>query len=76
MGATRALVKAALDGAFSEVESRRDPNFGFQVPVDAPGLPSELLNPKATWNDPGEYDIAAARLAASFEENSAKLGQD
>lgn len=76
VGATRTLVKAALDGAFSEVEFRGDPNFGFRVPVGAPGLPSELLNPKATWDDPGEYDIAAARLADSFEENAAKLGQD
>ena len=75
VGTTRALVKAALDGAFSEVEFRRDPNFGFQVPVDTPGLPSNVLNPKATWDDPDAYDIAAARLAASFEENAKTLGQ-
>ena len=76
VGATRALVKAALDGAFSEVEFRRDPNFGFQVPVSAPGLPSDLLNPKETWDDSGSYDVVAARLAASFEENAENFGQD
>jgi phosphoenolpyruvate carboxykinase (ATP) len=37
--ATRALLTAALDGSLSKVEFRKDPNFGFDVPVKVPGVP-------------------------------------
>ena len=30
---TRALLNAALDGSLKNVEFRKDPNFGFEVPV-------------------------------------------
>jgi ATP-dependent phosphoenolpyruvate carboxykinase len=31
--ATRALLNAALDGSLKNAEFRKDPNFGFDVPV-------------------------------------------
>ncbi len=34
---TRALLNAALDGSLNAVEFRKDPNFGFMVPVECPG---------------------------------------
>ena len=36
--ATRALLSAALDGSLAEANFRRDPNFGFEVPVAVPGV--------------------------------------
>ncbi|MEE2917192.1 MAG: phosphoenolpyruvate carboxykinase, partial [Pseudomonadota bacterium] len=36
--ATRALLNAVLDGKMDEVEFRKDPNFGFDVPVFVPAL--------------------------------------
>ena len=34
---TRALLNAALDGSLKNAEFRKDPNFGFEVPVSAAG---------------------------------------
>ena len=53
---TRALLNAALDGSLKNAEFRKDPNFGFDVPVAVPGVDSELLDPRGTWADPAEYD--------------------
>ena len=48
---------------------RRDPTFGFEVPVEVPGVDPALLDPRSTWSDPAAYDAQAARLAAMFVEN-------
>ena len=70
--ATRALLSAALDGSLKEVEFRRDPNFGFDVPVAVPGVPDVLLDPRKTWDDPEAYDVQAAKLVGMFAENFAQ----
>ncbi len=69
---TRALLKAALTGALDGVAFRVDPVFGFEVPLEAPGVPRELLDPRETWADKGAYDRQAQRLAALFQENFQK----
>lgn len=70
--ATRALLAAALDGSLAEVEFRRDPNFGFDVPVSVPGVADVLLDPRRTWTDPDAYDRQAARLVGMFADNFAQ----
>ncbi|MCT4576977.1 phosphoenolpyruvate carboxykinase [Donghicola sp.] len=67
--ATRALLTAALDGSLSAVEFRKDPNFGFDVPVDVPGVPEVLLDPRRTWGDPEAYDAQAEKLVKMFSDN-------
>ena len=67
--ATRALLTAALDGTLTEVQFRKDPNFGFDVPVDVPGVPQVLLDPRRTWGDPAGYDKQAAKLVQMFADN-------
>ncbi len=69
---TRALLSAALEGKLDDVPYVEDPVFGFQVPTEAPGVPSELLVPKQTWPNPEEFDAAARKLARMFQENFAK----
>jgi phosphoenolpyruvate carboxykinase (ATP) len=66
---TRAMVGAALSGALDTVRYQRDPVFGFEVPAEVPGVPSEVLTPRATWADPSAYDAQARRLATMFREN-------
>jgi phosphoenolpyruvate carboxykinase (ATP) len=66
---TRALLNAALDGSLKNVEFRKDPNFGFEVPVSVPGADTSILDPRGTWADPAEYDRTAARLVDLFIEN-------
>ncbi len=70
--ATRALLEAALDGSLSTAEFRRDPNFGFDVPVAVVGVDDRLLDPRRTWADGAAYDTQAAKLVAMFAENFAQ----
>ena len=70
--ATRALLTAALDGALNAGAFRRDPNFGFEVPVSCAGVADILLDPRRTWDDPEAYDRQAARLVQMFADNFAQ----
>lgn len=71
--ATRALLNAALDGSLNDVTFRKDPNFGFEVPVSVPGVDSKLLDPRAAWADPQAYDTTAKKLVSEFIENFAQF---
>ncbi|MET0012689.1 MAG: phosphoenolpyruvate carboxykinase [Sedimenticola sp.] len=66
---TRAMVNAVLDGFLDDVQTWRDPVFGFEVPESCPGVPSEVLRPRETWSDPAAYDAQAVKLAGMFNEN-------
>lgn len=70
--ATRALLTAALEGSLAEAEFRKDPNFGFDVPVQVPGVAEVLLDPRRTWDDPAAYDAQAAKLVQMFADNFAQ----
>ena len=67
--ATRALLTAALDGSLNEVTFRKDPNFGFEVPVTVEGVDAKLLDPRSTWADKAAYDAQAKKLVDMFAEN-------
>ena len=67
--ATRGLLTAALEGSLAEAEFRKDPNFGFDVPVAAPGVAEVLLDPRRTWDDGDAYDRQAAKLVDMFSKN-------
>ncbi|OSP55104.1 phosphoenolpyruvate carboxykinase [Pseudoruegeria sp. SK021] len=67
--ATRALLTAALDGSLHEATFRKDPNFGFDVPVTVAGVDSGLLDPRSTWTDKKAYDAQAQKLVEMFAEN-------
>ena len=41
--ATRGLLTAALEGSLAGAEFRKDPNFGFDVPVQVPGVADTAL---------------------------------
>ena len=67
--ATRALLTAALDGSLAQADFRKDPNFGFEVPVSVSGVPDLLLDPRRTWGDADAYDAQAAKLVEMFSSN-------
>ena len=67
--ATRDLLHAALSGKLDSVEYRTDELFGFEVPVEVPGVDSSLLDPRSTWADPEAYDVKARELARMFRDN-------
>ncbi len=66
---TRSMVRAALSGALDDVPTATDPTFGFEVPLACPDVPSDVLQPRATWADGEAYDRQAAALARMFVEN-------
>ena len=71
--ATRALLNAALDGSLKNAEFRKDPYFGFDVPVAVPGVDPTILNPRDTWADKDEFDATARKLVNLFIDNFAKF---
>jgi phosphoenolpyruvate carboxykinase (ATP) len=70
--ATRTLLTDALNGSLEKATFRKDPNFGFEVPVECHGVDPQLLDPRATWADPAAYDAQAAKLVHMFSENFAQ----
>lgn len=71
--ATRALLNAALDGSLNNSEFRKDPHFGFEFPVAVAGVDSGILDPRAAWADPAEYDVTAQKLVQQFIDNFAQF---
>ena len=67
--ATRTLLRTALDGSLSQVEFRKDKNFGFDVPTSAPGVADILLDPRRTWEKAESYDKQAQKLVDMFAQN-------
>jgi len=73
ISATRGLLRAALEEGLRSVRYRRDPLFGFEVPVSVPGIEDALLDPRSTWRDPEAYDRKARELARMFRNNFEKF---
>ncbi|MGI9366936.1 MAG: phosphoenolpyruvate carboxykinase [Rhizobiaceae bacterium] len=73
IGATRTLLKGALDGSLNNAQMRIDENFGLEVPISVPGVDDILLQPRETWADKQAYDVAAQDLVAKFIANFEKF---
>ncbi len=73
---TRTILNAALNGAITTDDLRKDERFGIRIPCSIAGVPTHMLNPKSTWSDADAYDRAADKLAVMFAENFAKVGID
>ena len=69
---TRAMLNAALDGELDNIEYAKDERFGFEVPLQCPGVPSDVLQPIKTWDDSEQYNLLADNLARMFVENFAR----
>ncbi|MEM1321458.1 MAG: phosphoenolpyruvate carboxykinase (ATP) [Bacteroidota bacterium] len=66
---TRAMIKAALNGKLNDVEYRKHPVFGLEIPVSCPDVPNAILNPRDTWRNEDKYDVMANKLAELFINN-------
>ena len=73
IAATRAMLHTALSGELGNGAFRTDPVFGFEVPVEVPGVDASLLEQRATWRDPEAYDAQAQKLAAMFVDNFSRF---
>ncbi len=66
---TRAMITAALSGQLDAVKYRRHAIFNLDMPTVCPGVPDEVLDPRATWEDAAQYDTQARKLARMFVDN-------
>ena len=69
IGFTRAIIRAALAGELDTVPYETDSIFNVAAPTMCPGVPADLLRPRATWSDPAAYDRQAVKLARMFADN-------
>lgn len=69
---TRAMITAALNGYLDGVGYETHEVFGMSMPTTCPGVPSEILNPRNTWESKKDYDKQANALAEEFVKNFEK----
>jgi len=72
---TRAMITAALEGKLQSVDTVIDPVFGVAIPTAVPGVPSEVLIPRNTWDNKEAFDEKAAYLAGLFKKNFDKYAE-
>ncbi|MGF1924746.1 MAG: phosphoenolpyruvate carboxykinase (ATP), partial [Bacteroidia bacterium] len=66
---TRAMIAEALNGSLNNVDFTEHPVFGLLMPTICSGVPSEILDPRNTWEDKSGYDAKANELAMAFLDN-------
>lgn len=64
--ATRSIITAILNGSLDSAECETLPVFGLAIPKAVAGVDANILNPRNTWADAGEYDATAQKLAQMF----------
>ena len=58
------------------VETETHPVFNLRVPTSCPNVPTEMLNPRNTWEDKAAYDAQADKLVGMFRKNFEDKGFD
>jgi phosphoenolpyruvate carboxykinase (ATP) len=69
---TRAMITAALNGDLDQVEYSTHTIFGMQQPKACPDVPTDILSPKASWNNDEAFYKQANKLAKAFIANFEK----
>ncbi len=72
---TRSIVAAIYSGALADAPTQLDPVFGLEVITACPGVPSELMWPRDTWEDTAAYDRTSAKLSGLFNANFSKYAE-
>ena len=74
---TRAMITAAMNGELGNEVTRDDYHihsvFGVAQPRSCPGVPTEVLSPRQTWNNDEAYYAKAHELANAFKANFKKF---
>jgi phosphoenolpyruvate carboxykinase (ATP) len=73
---TRAMIRAALKGDLNNVGYSPDNIFGLHMPTRCPEVPSQILNPKNTWQDSEAYDRKGQELAKLFRDNFQRFSSE
>lgn len=73
---TRAMINAVLNGdlgLYNYDDYHIHSVFGVAQPRTCPGVPTEVLSPRTTWNDDEAYYTTAFKLSNAFRENFKKF---
>ena len=73
---TRAMINAVLNGdlgLYNYDDYHIHSVFGVAQPRSCPGVPTEVLSPRTTWNDDKAYYDTAFKLSNAFRENFKKF---
>jgi phosphoenolpyruvate carboxykinase (ATP) len=66
---TRKIVDAINEGLLVGAPTRKMEVFNLDVPLEVPGVPSELLFPREMWKDENAFDSQVKKLAGLFQNN-------
>ncbi len=66
---TRAIIDAILDGSIEKAETKTISTFNFIVPTSLHDVNPEILDPRATYENPSEWNTKASNLAGLFIKN-------
>jgi len=69
---TRGIIDAILDGSIENAETKHIPYFNLEIPTALPGVDSNILDPRNTYEDPEHWNKRAHELAHLFEVNFEK----
>ena len=73
---TRGIIDAINEGTLEDVQMVADPIFGFEVPLECPDVPSEVLLQRDTWSNEYLYWAEARKLSRLFHENFEKYADE
>ena len=69
---TRGIIDAILDGSILKAETKVIPYFNLAVPTALPGVQTEILDPRDTYQDKAEWERKAQDLSGRFVKNFVK----
>ena len=69
---TRLCIDAILSGEIEQADFTEDSVFGFDIPVELPGVSKKVCNPKHAWEDSDAYFKQSQKLATMFQKNYVK----
>ena len=66
---TRKIIHGILDGTIENMDMKKDPYFGFEVPIRFNEMNSSFLIPSQAWLKEEDYHFSAKYLVKKFREN-------
>ncbi|KAL4179966.1 hypothetical protein AMTRI_Chr13g89850 [Amborella trichopoda] len=78
---TKKIIDAIHSGSLLNANYIKTDVFGFEIPTEIEGVPSEILQPMNTWSDKNGYNETLLKLAGLFIKNfevftNYKIGED
>jgi phosphoenolpyruvate carboxykinase (ATP) len=69
---TRGIINAILDGSIEKAKTKKIPIFNLEVPTELPGVHTNILDPRDTYENVEEWTTKATKLAGLFINNFEK----